>query len=48
MDTVARLSDILYSGEQGSMLGNFKDVIARLEAQKVAIDKAIATLTRVR
>ncbi len=38
------LSDILYSGEQGSMLGNFKDVIARLEAQKVAIDKAIATL----
>ena len=38
------MSDILYSGEQGSMLGNFKDVIARLEAQKAAIDKAIAVL----
>ena len=31
-------------GGQESMLGNFKDAIARLEAQKVAIDKAIATL----
>ena len=26
------------------MLGNFKDVISRLEQQKAAIDKAIATL----
>ena len=26
------------------MLGNFKDAIARLEAQKATIDKAIATL----
>jgi hypothetical protein len=43
-DTAGWVSDILYSGEQESMLGNFKDIIARLEAQKAAIDKAIATL----
>jgi len=31
-------------GESIRLLGNFKDIISRLEQQKVAIDKAIAAL----
>ena len=38
------IAAIVSQGELIRLLGNFKDIISRLEQQKTAIDKAIAAL----